>query len=563
MNANRLSPRIFVALVAAVTAFSIFTPAAAGAPWKTATGAISGTVLTPDGLTAFPGVTVTAYQNTSVEATAFMELVARGRAVTDATGAYRIARLPVGEYRVKLTPPDLSSAAWRWYDDDDMSGSPWHAEVVMVTTSPTALGANQLFLPGTISGHVDAVGGGGVAGLDIQLFVQAMSRLEGVASTVTDSNGDYTFSGVPPSAAVPPGPGDVVCYAMYGCELAPLSYMVWAHDLQGWWVASNWDNPVADLGEGGSIVMAPLALDPASRASGAVQDTRGRPVVGAEVFAVVPTFDGWAVRWEQIDAWASTDSKGRFTIGALPLGTAVRIGVRDPRGKLATEYWPSAPAADLASTLPLLPGQTYVLPTRLVLEPAATATGVITGPDFHAVGGVTVHAMYETASGFVDILAAWTDDYGAYVLAGLPAGTYRFQMDTELPGGYWYAEEWREQPFGGGDVVVLVGGETRSGIDAWLDWAIASFTGTVTFGPGGPPVSNASVELLRQGLDGTQSMAMVWTDQDGTFSFDVAVRAGSYTLHAIIPSQPDQERWIGVGWVEPGGTLNPGPVVIS
>jgi RNA polymerase sigma factor (sigma-70 family) len=163
-----------------------------------------------------------------------------------------------------------------------------------------------------------------------------------------------------------------------------------------------------------------LRLVKDARIGGRVRDLEGRPVAGAEIQVIGPS---WA---PLLDA-ATTDKQGRFTLAGVGSGREVELRVSAPA--IETHWVKVKTPADGAAEVEVLAG-----PTKPVV-------GVVRGRDTgKPLAGVEVWAMrHGWARGEDDphILRAVTDERGRYRLLGLPkAPKYELTVVPPVERGY-------------------------------------------------------------------------------------------------------------------------------
>jgi protocatechuate 3,4-dioxygenase beta subunit/peroxiredoxin len=161
--------------------------------------------------------------------------------------------------------------------------------------------------------------------------------------------------------------------------------------------------------------------------TGTVKDTGGLPVAGAWVKAdrMMPMGGEPGLRWPQVVAKATTDTRGRFSLGLFPgsqyrvsagtsgYGTIDRFPVRLPRG-------PGKPAPPAPLRFRLARADGFI-------------SGVVVDPDGKPIGGAHVMAFRSGAThasvGFWETTA---DPDGRFRLRRLPPGDY--SLGADLPG---------------------------------------------------------------------------------------------------------------------------------
>lgn len=127
---------------------------------------------------------------------------------TDANGQYSFGGLPEGDYYVKVDPSTLPGGGTGLTNSDDPDGGGDNMSMLTITTeNPVVLDQDFGYTattPNTIEGTLwDDINGDGVfdaeemgryAGVTVALFDENGNI---IATTMTDSNGDYSFTGLP------------------------------------------------------------------------------------------------------------------------------------------------------------------------------------------------------------------------------------------------------------------------------------------------------------------------------------------------------------------------------
>ena len=139
----------------------------------TGNGTLSGTVTKTSDGTAINGASVQAMQNGAVQ----------GSATTNSSGVYSITNLAAGNYDVKFSATSYGTAL--------VNG-------ISVSIGGTTTQNASLATPGGITGQITQAGGGSspITGA----AVAALQGSESVGTATTDGSGNYTISGLAPSA---------------------------------------------------------------------------------------------------------------------------------------------------------------------------------------------------------------------------------------------------------------------------------------------------------------------------------------------------------------------------
>lgn len=349
---------------------------------------------------------------------------------------------------------------------------------------------------GSISGTVTAAfGGRALAGIEVRAQLDGDS---GSITQVTNANGAYTFS-----------------------DLDDGSYLVRFSDPGGSYDAEYW-NGARDARDAQRITVtdgslhpginAALVSAPSSSLSGKVtRADNGTPVVGVSVTA--QGADGY---W----ASTSTDAAGKYTLGGLPGGSYV-LGFHAEGTDLKREYWPNVFDYSQATPVVLAEGQA-VSGIDASLVAGGAIAGVVTRADGGApLANVTVNAL--DANGEI-VAFARTNPAGAYVVGGLPAGSYRVQFGAPAPG---LATEYWENAYSFNAAKAVVVGElqTTQGVDAALD-PVGYISGSVTKSADGTRALGA---ITITSMDDDSHAYFFGVSNDGTYQ--VAVAPGVYRVH--------------------------------
>jgi large repetitive protein len=269
----------------------------------------------------------------------------------------------------------------------------------------------------------------------------------------------------------------------------------------------------------------PVVLVPASAIAGVVRNSRGEPVVGAQVF----TFGEGASRD------ATTDAEGRFRLEGYGSERAVMLSVNaDGYGALQRRVTP--PAEDLALVLKTSGAIRGRVEDAATNRPVTEFTASYTEARGGGFGGMRI------LTGGRDNQRAFQSADGAFELSDVPAG--RWTVSATAPG-------YRPAEVSG----VEVGeGETKDGVVLSLKRG-AAVSGRVLDPRRGTGVPNASVSWSDgSGAGGMGAGAIarltgennaVTTDADGRFRFE-RLPDGRLTLTAEHPDYLEVSRTIEV-----------------
>ena len=194
-----------------------------------------------------------------------------------------------------------------------------------------------------------------------------------------------------------------------------------------------------------------MKLAPATSSIGGTVTNAGVP----QVRAVVSAFDSVSHAYVR---GVFTDAAGVYAITALPAGSYhLRFTGTTPAA--LTQYYDHATAISVASTITVGEGATVSVSSDLaprVVAPTSAIGGVITA------GGVpqsrvVVGAYIATTGAYVK--AVFTDGSGAYLLSGLPVGSYKVRISGTTPSTLtqWFANS---STMGGATAVPTVADQT-------------------------------------------------------------------------------------------------------
>lgn len=368
---------------------------------------------------------------------------------TDADGAYAIAQLTAGPYRVAFYPcsgtvggPFVSEY---WDDTVDYAA----ADIITLTFGETRDGIDADLAAGaTIGGRVTGSGGDPLQGVCVRI-----AWATGTATyATTDADGRYSVDGLPALD--------------YKVQFDPCGS---TNHLGEWWD----DQPdqasatTITLAEGATRSDIDAELMSAMSISGRVTSAGGTPLQNACVY----------VTGAQTGS-TTTNAAGEYAVLSLRPGT-YKVEFRGcAAGNYVTEWWNDKPTASAADEVTLAGGvdRTGV---DASLAAGATLRGRVTGTGGTALVNACVSA--QGVSGTVASGSATTNADGDYAVTGLAAGSYRVLFRACSAGNY--APEWWNDKTSSttADPVTVATGETRAGLDAQLTPG-ATISGRVTNG---------------------------------------------------------------------------------
>jgi len=276
-----------------------------------------------------------------------------GRAVTDATGNYQIQNLAPGQYTV------IASAA------------NYHTKFVGVSVSSSATASADLKLdpdPGSISGSVTDAFSLPLSGVVIELRKGPLL----IASTITDPNGNYTFTNLPPD-----------------------NYLLIA-TLTNYQSATNTANVVSNTN---TVVDFSLTLDPGTLGGTVTSAASGNPPIPG---ATIEVYQGQT----QV-ASVITDPLGNYTVPNLAPGMYTVVAT-------------ASGFQGVSTTVTINPNATTSYSPQLDLDPGSvigTVTNLctLTGEP----GVLVIASIGSTIYGY-----SVTDSQGQYIISTLAPGTY-------------------------------------------------------------------------------------------------------------------------------------------
>ncbi|KQW47444.1 hypothetical protein ASC77_13355 [Nocardioides sp. Root1257] len=268
-------------------------------------GGISGTVSDAGG--ALPGIEVTAYTSRSGN------WVAVAEDDTDNAGAYVLAGLADGAYRVGFRDPDGVYGRELWNDQPTIAT----ASDVTVAGGAMTTGRNAVLgAGGHISGVITAQGGGPVTGADVTLYQLVGSSYVALEDVGSRDTGLYFFEG-----------------------LAPGTYRVGASASWDGYIDEYW-NDKATLATATDIVLGAAggadSISFSMQQRGTVTGTVTGPSAQALGGITVTAYRNDGGSFPQV-ASASTGLGGTYSL-QLPAGT-YRLGFADPAGTYQSEFF--------------------------------------------------------------------------------------------------------------------------------------------------------------------------------------------------------------------------------
>lgn len=165
-----------------------------------------------------------------------------------------------------------------------------------------------------------------------------------------------------------------------------------------------------------------------------------------------PAPDGYVTAYLKVgDAWEPIRTRPftrTYKLDKLPAG-AYRLRFED--NHYATEYWTDALTFGTATELTVATGES-ITGKDVQLEPSGYIYGKVTGPGGQAPGWIEVSAYLQVGGGWEEVPdSSSASTSGAYVIYGLPAGTYRLRFRDDhddapygSPSGDYVSEYWND-----------------------------------------------------------------------------------------------------------------------
>jgi hypothetical protein len=325
----------------------------------------------------------------------------------------------------------------------------------------------------------------------------------------------------------------------------------------------------------GVLAVAPVHAAVAGTVSGTVTAPGGAPLESVQVELL--TYDSQVDGWRQTNT-APTDATGAYSFSAPAV--PFRIGFLPSDDAYAPEYYDNATTVGAARTVTV--PEAGELVANAELAPAATISGVLTGPDGQPANAQVVVLQAPSGSstffpffpGFEPVtnVSVTTDETGAYTVPGLPAGSYRIGFMVEpngpislLPAIEWYADQ--PSPYSAQDLTVSAG-QALSGINATLE-APAMIEGTITDRVGQPMTNTLVTVLAKVGQDWKTVNVGQTNFVDGTYAVPVKggatyrVRFDTFTGFGPFSGASATEYWQDKGLVSNATSIPvaPGQVV--
>lgn len=443
-----------------------------------------------------------------------------GTALSASDGSYVIEGLAPGSYTVQFEAEEAGDVS-QYYDGVEQLSE---ATSIALTEDQEAQGIDATLKRGAvISGAVTAAGGSPLSGVQVEITDSAGDF---VAAGVTESDGSYTISGLPPGtylAQFEPLGSDYVGQYFDGANSAEAAQPITLS--------------AGDVREGVDAELAPGA-----GITGTVSDAAsGEGISDVEVSAISS---------EGADAGhARTTSSGAYTISGLTPGKYT-VEFEPTQSKYVGQYYEDAAGAESARVLTLAGGETKE-GVNAALTVGASISGQVTSAQTHeAAAGVKVHVT-DSENGVA--INTSTGENGTYTAQGLPAGSYTVQFEPSGAGevAQFYPDASTVED---AQAVNVTEGEAEEGINAELA-AAASITGTVTDATSGQPLAGVEVEATSSEAGATGSAL---TGEDGSYTIS-GLPEGTYTVQF----EPSDQEHVSVFYEQASSVETAKPVSVT
>ena len=257
-----------------------------------------------------------------------------------------------------------------------------------------------------------------------------------------------------------------------------------------------------------SILAGPVSAVVGGTITGKVTATGGAPLSGITVQAGTVVSNGWTA------VGSSTTTAGDGTYSLSVAGGRYAIRFSDGTTYAAGFYSTGGYVASVPAATQILVTSTTIANINVILPPARTISGIVTGPGAIPLSGISVDAL--TSAG-VFIAASTTNGSGAYTLY-LPSGSYRLRISDATktyPSGY-YTGSGLVTNLASADGIVVTGSNI-TGKDIQLA-AARHISGTV--------IDSLSAPV--GGMTVTAGLGSATTAGDGTYT--VTVPSGAHIV---------------------------------
>ncbi|MHC3000407.1 hypothetical protein OB08_15170 [Microbacterium sp. HJ5] len=398
--------------------------------------------------------------------------------------------------------------------------------------------AHAASIAGTIAGTVVDESGAPVQGVEVvaHRYNAEWDYWEWTSSVSTGEDGTYWLPDLPAGE--------------YKLQFTPTAWG--STHVAEWWdgAADEWSATPLTLEDGAVLEGISPVLAQGGSISGVVTDASGS---AAESVSVV-VFG--ADEWTPVGS-ATTDPWGSYAVGGLPAGEyRIQFQTDWAAQSLVAEWWDDA--VDFASATPVdVAAGTETAGISPQLAAGNSVSGVVTDEAGESVPSVV--AQVYSAESSMPVASGWTDEYGSYVVRGLPDGDYHVEFNAQHVdrplASEWWDDAARQQE---ATLLSLSGGTQLSDISPVLG-AAGAISGTVA-DEAGIPVTGASVSLYTFDADSGEAewLTSTWVDGDGAFLLQ-GVRPGAYKIEVQTGSADVLGEW----WRDATGAADAEDVIVA
>ncbi len=425
-----------------------------------------------------------------------------GYGSTDSSGAYSIAGLVTGNYKIRFSADEYVEQ-WAGAKADQSTAVP-----VAVTAPGSTTDINAVLVKGgSISGTVTDKGTGvAIQGISVSAYNAANGS--SVSYGYTDGSGSYHIGGLASGS-----------YKLRFSGGSSARYPVQ-------WYSNKEQQRTADIVEvtaPSSVTGIDMAMEKGGAITGVVTDSAtGAGLQGVYVSAYSVASGQWA-------GSGSTDGTGAYSITGMATGD---YKLSFSLSGYVTQ-WSGGKADQSEATTVTVSAPNISDGVNMALAKGGSISGTIAD----RVTGVGISGSYLYAIDRVTgewAASASTDSNGRYTIPGLASGSYRLQIQPPSSTGYlggWYGGQ--DGYLCAGTVSVTAPDET-SGIDALLDMG-GSISGLVTDAANGTGIAGVSVSLSNS--SGNTGMTFHYTTTiDATGAYIIGgLPTGEYSLTFSAP----------------------------
>jgi pimeloyl-ACP methyl ester carboxylesterase len=454
---------------------------------------LAGVVRDAATLAGIQGIWVTVYNS---QTSAFVT-----SALTDVSGAYAVAGLPAGNYKVNFAGGGTYFS--QWYNNKPSINA---ADVVTVSASSTTTLADvHLVTGGSISGSVkDADTQAGIPGVSVSAYDSLSNSL--VASATTDASGTYALT-----------------------NLQSGNYKI-KFDGNGSSHQTLWYNNATTSGGAATVaVTAPntttginATLGPAATITGKVTNSADAGLSGVSV----TLYDS-----NGFTTGTTTDSDGNYVFGSLADGS-YRLLFNGSTLGYVSQYHSNNPDIGGASPVAVIVPATTVV--NASLKTGGTIAGNVTDTLGAPISGITINIL-DRNDNVISITG--TDASGNYLAKGISSGRHKVRFIGAAKG--FASKYYGDTVYPANALPVQVSAPNQTtGINASLA-AGGTISGAVT-AAGGIPLANVNVQLFD---NNSAAITSTVTRADGTYTL-TGVPAGTFKA-AFFAGSRYAAKWYG------------------